>query len=71
MESIARLRRNGVEVIRPTLERGAHLIRIFRTVVNPSNAAFVTGDVIERCFHDVGQNPQLSHSSGSGSAEIV
>ena len=45
-----------VEMIGPALQRIPHFAGIFGAILDPSNAAFVTADMVEDSFDDVRLN---------------
>jgi hypothetical protein len=65
------LRRYLVDVIRPTLERGTHIVSIAGAIVGTRNTLFVTGPVIENRLHVPGLDTKLCHLGCASTTEIV
>src|SRR5262249_8898547 len=65
------LRRYLVEMICPALERTPHLSFVARSIVNTSNATFVSADVVQHCLDDVWLCAKLCHSRCASPSEII
>src|SRR5215468_2382305 len=60
-----------VEVIRPTLERSAHLVGVFGQLVHACHTRAMSAVVVEDCFNVVGLHAQFAELGCACSAEVV
>ena len=65
------LRRYLIEMIRPTLECGTHIVCVPRFIICTRNTLLVTGLVIENGLDVPGLYAKFGHASCSGPAQVM
>jgi hypothetical protein len=58
-------------MLSPKVQRLAFLLVISRAVVDASDAALVTRDVIDNRFDNMWLHPKLSHAGDNGASQVV
>ena len=64
-------RRYLVEMIRPTLQRAAHLWLVFRSIVDASDRGFMSRLVIEDSLHNMRKYADLCHVGSCAPPQIM